>query len=103
MKLCSYIIREDKGSAPNPFWGYCTLAFCTPNHVGAKLEKGDWIAGFLNLKRNNKLLYLMKVSEILNYDKYFNDIRFSKKIPNLKGSWKERCGDNIYSKNNNKI
>jgi hypothetical protein len=45
MKLCSYIIKNDTGFAPNPFWGYCTLAACTPNHMGLHLYPGDWIIG----------------------------------------------------------
>jgi hypothetical protein len=31
-------------------------------------------------------------------DSYFHDSRFAAKKPNLRGSWKERCGDNFYSK-----
>ena len=38
-RLCSYVVRHDKGLAPNPFWGYCTLAVCTPNHAGVRLEE----------------------------------------------------------------
>jgi hypothetical protein len=34
-KLRSYIVRVDTGLAPNPFWGFCTLALCTPNHQGS--------------------------------------------------------------------
>lgn len=30
MKLFSYIVTHDAGFAPNPFWGYCTLACCKP-------------------------------------------------------------------------
>src|SRR5208283_2747822 len=95
----TYIVATDKGLAPNPFWNYCTLALCTPNHMGVRLKVGDWIAGFLSKERENKLLYAMEVQEILNFDDYYRDSRFSKKIPNLQGTWKHRCGDNIYSKN----
>ena len=30
---------------------------------------------------------------------YFDDPRFEAKKPNLRGDWKERCGDNFYSQN----
>jgi hypothetical protein len=46
--LYSYIVRQDTGLAPNPFWGWCTLAVCTPNHQGSKAKRGDWVAGFLS-------------------------------------------------------
>ncbi|MCK5607443.1 hypothetical protein KAR91_36500 [Candidatus Pacearchaeota archaeon] len=100
MRVCTYIVVHDTGLAPNPFWGWCTLALCTPNHMGIKLEKGDWIVGFLSKARNNNLLYAMELYEILDFNDYYNTKRFSKKIPNIEGSWKERCGDNIYFKNN---
>ena len=32
VRLCSYVVKYDTGFAPNPFWGFCTLAACTPNH-----------------------------------------------------------------------
>ena len=98
MKLCSYIVREDTGLAPNPFWGPCTLAVCTPNHQGSRLEVGDWIAGFLAKDRGYRFLYAMEISESLDLDEYHRDLRFEQKKPNLRGTWKERCGDNFYSR-----
>lgn len=99
MKLCSYVVREDTGLAPNPFWGVCTLAVCTPNHQGTRLTPGNWIAGFLTKSRGHKFLYAMEVSEILDLDDYFTDERFAAKKPDLRGSWQQRCGDNFYSRN----
>ena len=98
MKLCSYIVREDTGLAPNPFWGACTLAVCTPNHQGSRLHVGDWIAGFLTKRRGYRFLYAMEISEILGLDEYYRDPRFSAKKPDLRGNWKARCGDNFYSR-----
>ncbi len=99
MKLCAYIVTYDGGSAPNPFWRYCTLAFCTPHRKRAKLEVGDWIVGLLDKSRGNKLLYAMEISEVLDFDEYFNDKRFAKKKFKVKGNWQEECGDNIYRRN----
>ena len=95
-RLCTYTIKFDAGFAPNPFWGYCTLAACTPNHTGVKLEKGDWIVGHQTAKIGQGLVYAMKVSDILDLDEYYDDNRFARKKPRHDGTGKERCGDNIY-------
>ncbi len=96
-RLCTYLITNDTGLAPNPYWDYCTLAVCTPNHQGAKLCRGDWIAGFLTKDRNYRFVYAMEISERLHLDHYFHDPRFRAKRPNLRGDWMQRCGDNFYS------
>jgi Nucleotide modification associated domain 2 len=96
-KLCTYILTNDTGLAPNPFWGWCTLAVCTPNRQGAILGEGDWIAGFLTKDRGHRLLYAMQVSNRIHIHAYFEDPRFQAKKPNLRGNWKDRCGDNFYS------
>ncbi|MHB9074203.1 MAG: Nmad2 family putative nucleotide modification protein [Desulfobaccales bacterium] len=102
MKICSYIMTSDTGLAPNPFWGYCTLAVCTPNHMGVKLSIGDWIMGFQSCKAGNKLIYAMRVTEErINFDKYYNEGRFQAKKPDLSGAWEKRCGDNMYFLENN--
>lgn len=100
MKLASYIVKYDTGIAPNPFWGYCTVALCTPNKKNYNLQKDDWIVGLLAKDRDNRLLYAMKISEILGFDEYYHDKRFKKKIPNPNGNRKEQYGDNMYHKNN---
>lgn len=99
MRACSYIVATDLGLASNPFWGVCTLAVCTPNHMGVKLEKDDWIFGFLTKKRANKMLFGMKLSCVIGFYEYFNDPKYELKRPKTRGSWKERCGDNFYYKN----
>ncbi len=76
MKLYSYIVVHDTGFAPNPFWGYCTLAACTPNHAGIRAKEDDWIIGTETKKKGNKLIFAMKISEILPFDQYYNDPRF---------------------------
>ena len=96
VRLCSYVAVYDRGLAPNPFWDYCTMAVCTPNHMGIRLQKRDWIAGFTSAARGNKLLHAMQVSEVLSFDEYYQDPRFSRKKPNVKGPWQEQCGDNMY-------
>jgi hypothetical protein len=39
----------------------------------------------------------MKVESRIHMQAYFDDPRFGEKKPDLRGSWKERCGDNFYS------
>lgn len=96
MKLCTYVVRVDIGLAPNPFWGYCTLAVCTPNHLRIRFDSGDWIAGFTPVAEDSRLVYAMQVSEVLHFNTYFQDRRFSRKKPNVAGTWRQRVGDNMY-------
>jgi hypothetical protein len=99
MRLYSHILTVDRGLAPNPFWGYCTMAVCAPNHMGIKVHNGDWIIGFSSVARGNRLIYAMQLSlEPLPFKTYFHDPRFINKRPNIEGDWKERCGDNMYYK-----
>jgi len=95
MRLCSYAMVHDYGFAPNPFWGYCTLATCTPNHQGIRLEEEDWIVGHSTPDAGGRIIHAMKVSAVLDLDDYFRDARFQKKKPSG-GTWKAECGDNIY-------
>ena len=44
MKIYSYIVKRDYGFAPNPFYGYCTLATCKPV-IRKHAEIGDIIVG----------------------------------------------------------
>ncbi len=85
MRLCSYVVKFDAGLAPNPYGEYCTLAVCTPNHMGIKLTKGDWIMGTETVARGNKLIYAMQVDEVLYFDTYYHDPRFETKKPATSG------------------
>ncbi|MBS3771767.1 MAG: hypothetical protein KGY69_16065 [Bacteroidales bacterium] len=98
MRFCSYIVKHDTGLAPNPFWGYCTLGLCTPNHQGILLQGGDWILGSTPSARGDKIVFVMQLSERLHFNDYYNDPRFQAKKPKLNGTWRERCGDNMYYK-----
>lgn len=95
-QLYTYIITVDCGLAPNPFGEYCTLAVCTPNHQGAAVKPGDWIAGFSPNASGYQFIYAMQVDECIHMNKYFHDPRFQNKKPNVHGSREQRCGDNFY-------
>lgn len=98
-RIHSYVVRFDSGFAPNPFYGYCTLATCKPDiRRGAKV--GDWVVGSasddLSIRRGGHLVYAMRVTETMTLDGYATDARFEAKKPFRRGSWKQSCGDNIY-------
>ena len=101
MKLFSYVVADDEGFAPNPFWGYCTLACCKPK-IRASVKKGDWIVGIGSSKNvgKDKIIYVMRVDEVLSFEKYSTDKRFKNKIPSY--GLKEERGDNIYFKKGNR-
>ncbi len=109
-KYLLYKMTHDSGFAPNPFWGYLTLAVCTPNHMKANLKKGDWVIGVegkqlaykrrkagCNLDVEQSLIYIARVDEILSLDEYFKDERFeSKKYQKNSKDWRKCVGDNVY-------
>ena len=105
-KLFSYVVEHDRGHAPNPYSGLCTLCRCKykkcpgkPANIVEQAEKGDWIVGTggANRKRSaghGKLVYAMRVSEKLTRGEYYRDSRFRKKKPVKNGSYLEGMGDN---------
>jgi len=96
MRLFSYIVTHDTGFAPNPFWGYCTVATCKPV-IRKVAEVGDWVVGISPKEQGNKLIYVMEVNEKMPIEDYFNDPRFEKKKPNMNSDKiVDRTGDNIY-------
>lgn len=98
MKLYSYVVARDFGFAPNPFFGFCTLATCKPK-IREHASVGDWVVGTgakVVYGYSGRLIYAMQVSEVLDFDSYWNDPRFIRKRPNLTGSLQVVYGDNIY-------
>jgi hypothetical protein len=95
--LYTYVMKHDSGLAPNPFWGTCSLAVCTPNHQGSRAKRGDWIAGVSDKGRGYKIIYVMEVDERVHMNDYFIDERFTAKKPIPDGTAQQRCGDNFYS------
>src|SRR5262249_20801316 len=97
MRLFSYVVARDFGFAPNPFYRLCTLATCKPR-IRATAVVGDWIVGTGSKKYDlvGRLVFAMKVDEIVTFDDYWLSPRFIEKRPLLNGSLKQRYGDNIY-------
>lgn len=98
-RIYSYVVRYDSGFAPNPFYGYCTLATCKPD-IRRVAQVGHWIVGSASddrtIKRGGHLVYAMRVAEAMSFDDYNLDARFRFKKPFRRGSRKQSCGDNIY-------
>lgn len=104
MKLYSYSLRYDAGSAPNPFWGICTLVICKPV-IRRCAEEGDWVVGLGSTKspignKSDYVVYAMRVSRKLTMQKYDEYCRMhhSEKIPQWRNrkDYKLRLGDCIY-------
>lgn len=97
MRLYSYVVARDFGFAPNPFYNTCTLATCKPI-IRRTARIGDWVLGTGTAaeKKAGYLVYIMRVSEIMTFDEYWQSERFQKKKPNLTSSKKKAFGDNIY-------
>jgi hypothetical protein len=96
MKLYSYIVTHDTGFAPNPFFGYCTLACCKPN-IRRTAEKGDWVVGLTPRASGNRIVYFMRVDDVMkSFADYWNDSRFKVKKPIFTDGVRGRRGDNIY-------
>lgn len=95
--LYVYVVARDFGFAPNPYHGFCTLATCVPR-IRSSARIGDWILGVggSRLKARGKIVYLMKVSEVLTFDEYWSDTRFFRKRPMRNGSLVMMVGDNVY-------
>lgn len=101
MRYYSYVIPRDYGFAPNPYFGYCTLATCKPR-IRKSAQVGDWIAAYGASGTNlyGKLVVLMQVEEVLTFDEYWNDERFQCKRPVFNKGIMHMYGDNIYHHDN---
>ncbi len=96
MNVYSYILASDTGFAPNPFWGYCTLACCKPM-IRRTASVGNWIVGLTPKHLGRRIAYAMKVSEKITMANYWRDKRFQEKRPKMRQkNVVYRCGDNIY-------
>src|SRR5471032_3570237 len=96
-RIFSYRLVRDYGFAPNPFHGICTLGTCKPQ-IRKAARVGDIVVGCgsVKLKRQEKLIFAMRVSEKLSFQQYWDDERFAIKRPDLYKSTSRAFGDNIY-------
>jgi hypothetical protein len=95
MTLYSYIVKHDTGFAPNPFFGYCTLACCKPE-IREAAQKNDWIVGLTPKADGSGIVYFMQVDEFMTFSEYWRDRRFREKRPQFGAGVDRKVGDNIY-------
>jgi hypothetical protein len=100
-KIYSYILKNDSGAAPNPFWGICTLTICKPA-IRRTANIGDWVIG--TGSKNSKLkdgtvdlsdniIYAMVITRIKTLSEYdkFCKKKLKNKIPNWKTKdWRQK-------------
>ena len=77
MRLYSYVVARDYAFAPNPFYGFCTLATCKPQ-IRRTAKVADWIigTGSKRTRRDGHLLFAMRVTETLAFQQCWIDDRF---------------------------
>src|SRR5688572_17923434 len=98
--LYSYKMTSDAGFAPNPFHRVLTLATCKPKIRDTK-TLGDLIAGFTSKALcgdevgYENMVFIMKVTDALDFDTYYRDGRYKLKRPSRESEISMR-GDNIY-------
>lgn len=121
-KIRCYRMTHATGFAPNPYGGVLTLATCKPK-IRKVSQPGDWLVGIgskfmayayrKRLQNENRaweyitddffdrrVLYIMKVKEVIPWTKYYTDSRFKNKIPcSTNPTCESSYGDNIYEYN----
>lgn len=91
MKIYSYVVEHDTGYAPDPEDDLCTLCRCKfRKHPGKRrnivelAKVGDWVIGTGGASKKSaghgKLVYAMRVDEILQRGEYYN--RYPKRRDN---------------------
>lgn len=102
MALFSYRVRFDRGSAPNPFWGVCTLVICKPR-IRQRARVGDWVVGTGSSNTpvgnlSDSVVYAMQITRTLSmkdYDAW--SARHPRKRPDpTHPDPRRRFGDSIY-------
>ena len=107
-RLFSYIVAHDNGSAPNPFWGVCTLVICKPA-IRRAASIDDWVVGIGSVNSpvgdiSRHVVYAMEVSRKMTMEEYddFSKQKLLKKVPDWKNKdARRRMGDSIYDFSSN--
>ncbi|MBV7480349.1 hypothetical protein [Pseudomonas sp. PDM31] len=84
MRVHTYVIATDAGSAPNYDPPAVTLAVCKPR-IRKKAKVGDLVFAFAGSEVNpisrHSVVWAGIVSEVLTFPEYWNDRRFASKKP----------------------
>jgi putative DNA base modification enzyme with NMAD domain len=82
-RVFRYVVTHDSGFAPCFEGGICTLACCKPN-IRLSAIVGDWVLGFAPQRTGEaRLLYAMRVGEVLDFGSYATDHRFAGRRDNI--------------------
>lgn len=107
MDTFTYRLNHDLGFAPNPFFGWCTLACCM-TRIRKIARIGDVIVGIAGSDKRKglgrihpQLIYWMIVEESLTFDEYWQDPRFVNKLPKIPGPKIREVGDRTYRQDQN--
>lgn len=94
MRVHTYVIATDAGSAPNYERPFVTLAVCKPR-IRRKAEVGDLVLAFAGKKVNpdepHTVVWAGVVREKMTFAEYWNDPRFAGKKPD-----RSQTPDNFY-------
>ncbi len=94
MRVHTYVIAVDAGSAPNYDRPFVTLAVCKPR-IRRKAEIGELVLAFAGKEVNpvepHAVVWAGIVSEKMSFSEYWNDRRFSGKKPD-----RSKHPDNFY-------
>jgi hypothetical protein len=101
-RLFTYVIPNDGGFAPNPFFGVCTLNCCKPV-IRRTAQKGDWVAA--NTAADfpagpGLLVYAMRVTAKMTMGEYdaWTRHELPEKIPSARSrDYRRRAGDSMYN------
>jgi len=100
-RLFTYVITDDYGFAPNPFYGVLTLNTCKPM-IRQQAEVGDWIAATTSADSpagRGLLVYAARVTEkmtMADYDRWTR-AELPEKIPDHRSlDYRRKAGDSIY-------
>ena len=83
MRVWTYVIANDRGSAPNYYKPAVTLAVCKPS-IRRNAKVGDLVVAFSGRKITNKchsVQWAGVVSEVMTMGEYWKDKRFDSKKP----------------------
>lgn len=104
-RLFSYAMTSDSGFAPNPYYGFLTLACCKPK-IRSVADVGDYVIGTYSIDKSRggtgHVVFAMCVTKTVKFDEYSTADRFKCKKPSPNGDEIALVGDNIYSRRDSK-
>src|SRR5437773_10541669 len=99
VRVHTYVIPWDAGSAPNYDPPFVTLAVCKPR-IRKRAQPGELVVAFagqdLNRHEPHTVVWAGVVVEVLTFAQYWDDKRFQGKKPKRPNGSENRLADNFY-------